>query len=127
MQLLKTNEPGALTAALQLLASACDAETTLEQLSEQVLGATLELISSSQQPVAQAAVELAYVASTSSAVRSRLCVQLLKPVQQRELAGGQQRLPSLWGICCRSCTDGALEATSTQVRSCYYMAVFSPS
>jgi hypothetical protein len=121
--------PTLTTMALNVLHAACDADTALEQLTDQTLGAVLDLIASahaahntmhnsskvaattgtmpqgSAGKLLLAAVELAYAASTCSTVRSRLCAQLVKPVQQQQqkCAGGKQgssRLEGLWAVCC---------------------------
>jgi hypothetical protein len=117
-----------ITLALRVLHAACDADTALEQLADQTLGAILDNIASAhaaqntvhnssiiaaptQAPtqgaagdMLLAAVELAYAASTCSAVRSRLCAQLIKPVQQQQKCAGDKqgssRLEGLWAVCC---------------------------
>lgn len=61
----------------------------------------LDLISSPHPAVALAALELAYAASTCTAVRPKLCSQLLRPPQlQQQQPAGSTRLSGLWQICC---------------------------
>lgn len=109
LQVLKATEAAAQAAALQLLNTACDTDTAMEQLPDRVLGAALDLIGSPNQAAALAALDLCYSASICSTVRNRLGAQLIKPPQQeqqqQEEGSGSShshgRLAVLWGICCR--------------------------
>jgi hypothetical protein len=112
-------------AALEVLNTACDSDTAFEQLPDQALGATLDIIardaaqsvgphrkSDESQRVLLAALRLAYSASMcSSAARSRLGAQLVKPVQ------GSSRLLGLWDVCCSKMgADGGAVSSVTSVR-----------
>jgi hypothetical protein len=111
LQALKTNDTATQAAAVRLTNAACDTDTALEQLTDQALGAILDLACSADAAVALAALELAYSASISSAVRSRLCAQLVKPVQQQQQQQQQPKVDSgaqvvssrpaaVWNVAC---------------------------
>lgn len=137
------------TWALTVLRAACDTDTALEQLTDQTLGATLDHIGSAHAAhntvrsscniaaaaaaatetftqeaagkLLSAAVELVFAATTCSAVRSRLCAQLIKPAQQQQqkCAGGKQgssRLEGLWAVCCSA--TGADDTAAASRVSC---------
>lgn len=119
MQVLKSNDAAAQAVGLQLLNTVCDCDTAVEQLSEQLLGAILDLIASQQGVAAEAALELAYSASICNTVRTRLCVQLVKePPQQppqQQLQAGKSRLVSMWDLCCKVPTSGRTTTENMQV------------
>lgn len=108
-------------AGLEVLNAACDSDTAFEQLPDQALGATLDIIArgaaelapaeprrkSDGERVLLAALRLAYSASMCSASRSRLGAQLAQPVQ------GSSRILGLWGVC-YSKTEADIAASSTE-------------
>jgi hypothetical protein len=126
LQILKATEAATQAAALQLLNTACDTDTALEQIPDPVLGATLDLTGSPHHAAALAALDLSYSASICSTVRNRLCAQLVKtPRQQQQGAGSMhscERLASLWDICCRAAAGVAASDDSTQV-SCLHQVL----
>jgi hypothetical protein len=109
--------------------AACDTDTALEQLTDQALGGIMDLACSSDAAVSLAALELAYSASICSAVRTRLCAQLAKPVQQKQQPKGaadtqmaSSRLAAVWGVGCKA---GLGEADGRRVSACV-MALLVP-
>lgn len=132
LQVLKATDAATQAAALQLLNAACDTDTALEQLTDQALGCILDLACSSDAAVSLAALELAYSASICSAVRARLCAQVLKPVQQQQqvqqqpLKGAKSdhqqcssRLAAVWEVGCRA---GARQADTQRVSAPYILS-----
>jgi len=120
MQVLKSDDAVAQAVGLQLLNTVCDCDTAVEQLSERLLGATLDMIASQQGVAVQAALELAYSASICNTVRTRLCAQLVKePPQQQLQAGtavaGKSRLVSVWDLCCKAPASGSTTTEKMQV------------
>lgn len=124
VQVVKATEAATQAAALQLLNTACDTDTALEQLPDPVLGTVLDLIGSHHRAATLAALELSYSASICSTVRNRLCAQLVKtPRQQQQQGAGSmhscERLASLWEIC--SCAPAGVAALDDSTRvSCLH-------
>lgn len=111
-----------LTQAADVLNAACDSDTAFEQLPNQALGATLDIIArgaaelapaeahsmSDGERVLLASLRLAYSVSVCRAARSRLGAQLVKPVQ------GGNRILGLWGLCCsKTEADSAVSSTKS--------------
>lgn len=114
VQVLQNSSPEVLSAALQLLASACSNSTTLEQLAQQqqLLATVLDQLSSSNPAVCAAAIELLYTASTAAVVRQELCKQLLTNHHLPTGDNATSGLDALWASC------AATETLSAGVQVC---------